>query len=64
MKLRKSDVDDLPIPIATTPGVTAQKRYYDDKIKGFEVGADDYLLKPLDIAVLIARIQMILKNRP
>ena len=33
----KSAVDKLPIPVAETPGKTAQKRYYDDTMKGFGV---------------------------
>jgi len=33
-----------------------------DKIKGFEVGADDYLTKPFDSAELLARIQAILRR--
>ncbi len=37
MKITKSVVDKLPIPVAETPGKTAQKRYYDDNMKGFGV---------------------------
>lgn len=37
MKITKSAVDKLPIPIAEIPGKTAQKRYYDDTMKGFGV---------------------------
>lgn len=37
MKITKSAVDKLPIPIARNPGKTAQKRYYDDSMKGFGV---------------------------
>jgi integrase len=37
MKITKSAVDKLPIPVAETPGKTAQKRYYDDNMKGFGV---------------------------
>lgn len=37
MRIKKSNVDDLPIPVATQEGKTAQKRYYDDKLKGFGV---------------------------
>ncbi len=33
-----------------------------DKIKGFEIGADDYLTKPFDSAELLARIQAILRR--
>jgi hypothetical protein len=37
MKITKSVVEKLPIPISNTPGRTAQKRYYDDSMKGFGV---------------------------
>jgi len=37
MRINKSNVDNLPIPIATQEGKTAQKRYYDDNLKGFGV---------------------------
>lgn len=55
MKLRKSDVDDLPIPVATTPGVTAQKRYYDDKTKGFGVRVTSGGTKAFFVEKLIKR---------
>ncbi len=34
----------------------------DDKLRGFEVGADDYVLKPFDIGELIARIKALLRR--
>lgn len=37
MRIKKSTVEDLPIPVATQEGKTAQKRYYDDNLKGFGV---------------------------
>ena len=37
MKITKSIVDKLPIPLSETLGKTAQKRYYDDSMKGFGV---------------------------
>ena len=37
MRITKSALDKLPIPVSTTPGRTAQKRYYDDSMKGFGV---------------------------
>ena len=33
-----------------------------DKIKGFEIGADDYLTKPFDKGELVARIQAIVRR--
>ena len=34
-----------------------------DVLRGFEAGADDYLPKPFDLAVLIARINALLRRR-
>jgi DNA-binding response OmpR family regulator len=35
----------------------------EDKVLGFDVGADDYLVKPFGIAELLARIRAIVKRR-
>ena len=35
----------------------------EDVLRGFEAGADDYLPKPFELAVLIARIQALLRRR-
>jgi len=35
----------------------------DDVLKGFEAGADDYLAKPFELAILIARIGGLLRRR-
>lgn len=34
----------------------------EDKIRGFELGADDYLVKPFSVAELVARIRSILRR--
>lgn len=47
---------DLPILILTAKGETSQK------VKGFELGADDYLTKPFEPAELIARVKALLKR--
>ena len=47
---------DLPILILTAKGETSQK------VKGFELGADDYLTKPFEPAELAARVKALLKR--
>lgn len=49
---------DLPILLLTALGET------DDKIAGFESGADDYLSKPFEPRELVLRLQAILRRRP
>ena len=34
----------------------------DDKLEGFDAGADDYMVKPFDFRELLARIQVLLKR--
>ncbi|MCX7743107.1 MAG: response regulator transcription factor [Flavobacteriales bacterium] len=46
----------VPIIMLTALGNT------DDKVEGFDAGADDYLVKPFEIRELIARIKTILKR--
>jgi two-component system OmpR family response regulator len=47
---------DLPRLMLTAKGETAQK------LKGFELGADDYLVKPFEPLELIARVKALLKR--
>lgn len=47
---------NIPIIMLTALGTT------DDKIEGFDAGADDYLVKPFEIRELIVRIRTILKR--
>ena len=49
--------DFVPVMILTARGQT------DDVLRGFEVGADDYLPKPFDLPVLLARIEGLLRRR-
>jgi DNA-binding response OmpR family regulator len=53
----KQDKPAMPILMLTTLGTT------EDKIEGFDAGADDYLLKPFEFAELIARVRA-LARRP
>jgi len=47
---------DLPIIMLTALGTT------DDKVEGFDAGADDYLVKPFEMRELLARIRALLKR--
>ncbi|MCL1694236.1 MULTISPECIES: response regulator transcription factor [unclassified Lysinibacillus] len=48
--------DNLPILMLTAKGETSQK------VKGFHLGTDDYLVKPFEPAELIVRVKSILKR--
>jgi DNA-binding response OmpR family regulator len=47
----------VPVLILTARG------HSDDVLKGFASGADDYLMKPFDLTILIARIKGLLRRR-
>ncbi len=47
---------DIPIIFLTA------KSMKEDKIKGFQIGADDYMVKPFNIEELILRIKVFLKR--
>ena len=49
---------DIPVVI-----MTGKVREVVDQIRGLDLGAEDYLLKPISIDVLRARIRSILKSR-
>lgn len=48
---------DLPIIMLTALGTT------DDKVEGFDAGADDYLVKPFEMRELLARIRALTKRK-
>ncbi|WP_435356423.1 response regulator transcription factor [Emticicia sp. SJ17W-69] len=54
-KIREKD-SQIPIIMLTALGET------DDKITGFEKGADDYIVKPFEYRELIARVNVFLKR--
>jgi DNA-binding response OmpR family regulator len=55
-ELREKDAD-LPIVMVTAKGEEA------DKVFGFKVGADDYIVKPFGTSELLARIDAALRRR-
>jgi DNA-binding response OmpR family regulator len=52
----KSAKADLPILMLTALGTT------DDKVAGFDSGADDYLVKPFELKELLVRIKALTKR--
>lgn len=48
--------DSLPVLMLTAKAETKQK------LKGFDLGADDYLVKPFDPLELVARVKVLLKR--
>jgi len=49
---------ELPILLLTARDAV------DDRVKGFELGADDYLVKPFAFSELLARIRSLLRRSP
>jgi two-component system OmpR family response regulator len=47
---------DIPLLMLTAKGETSQK------LKGFQLGTDDYLVKPFDPLELVARVKALLKR--
>ena len=56
-ELRERDIQ-TPVLMLTASGST------DDRIKGLDLGADDYLIKPFDLGELLARVRALLRRRP
>lgn len=54
--LRNNAHLDTPVIMLTA------KDQIEDKLKGFESGADDYLVKPFDLSELLVRIEAILRR--
>ncbi|WP_308635121.1 response regulator transcription factor [Paenibacillus silvisoli] len=53
---RLRSADDMPILMITAKGES------EDKIKGFQLGTDDYLTKPFDPMELVVRVKALLKR--
>ena len=49
-------VRDVPTIFLTARGATT------DKVRGFGLGADDYIVKPFEVAELLARVQAVLRR--
>ena len=56
-KCIRTERPEVPILMLTALGTT------DDKLEGFDAGADDYLTKPFDFRELLARINVLLKRK-
>ena len=55
-ELIRSDKGDSPIIFLTAMGTT------EDKLSGFDSGADDYIVKPFEFVELLARVRALLKR--
>lgn len=55
-RLREDGHNDVPILMLTA------RDALDDRLKGLQVGADDYLIKPFALSELVARIEAILRR--
>ena len=55
-KKLKSQRPNIPVLMLTALGTT------EDKIEGFDAGADDYILKPFDFRELLVRVRALLKR--
>ena len=52
----KSDARTRMIPVVILTGAYKEVR---DRVRGLERGADDYILKPFDLDILLARLNSI-----
>ncbi|MDH5228797.1 MAG: response regulator [Gammaproteobacteria bacterium] len=57
LKKLRAEGNDLPVIILTARDTV------DDRVKGLDTGADDYLTKPFDLGELSARIRALLRRR-
>ena len=54
-QLKQTD-DAYPVIMLTALGTT------DDKVDGFDAGADDYMVKPVDVDEMILRVEALLRR--
>lgn len=57
--LARIRADNNPVPLLI---ITARDQL-DDRLRGLDGGADDYLLKPFDMAELLARMRAVLRRK-
>ncbi|MGL1180855.1 response regulator, partial [Vibrio parahaemolyticus] len=57
--LRSIRAKDIPIPLLI---ITARDGL-DDRLQGLDGGADDYVLKPFQMAELLARMRAVLRRK-
>ena len=50
--------DAIPVLVLTARGKTSER------VEGLDAGADDYLIKPFDMAELVARLRALSRRRP
>ncbi|RGP35411.1 DNA-binding response regulator [Pseudotabrizicola alkalilacus] len=50
--------DTIPVLVLTAQGKTSER------VTGLDAGADDYLVKPFDMAELVARLRALFRRRP
>lgn len=55
---QKQDTADLPVIMMTAKGSEF------DKVKGLDMGADDYVTKPFGVTELISRVRAVLRRAP
>lgn len=53
---RRSETSDIPIIFCSALDTA------DDKVKGLDIGADDYITKPYSIAEVLARVRSVLRR--
>lgn len=56
IRQEKSELDSIPILLVTARAQTT------DIVLGLEMGADDYITKPFDLAVFLARVRALLRR--
>lgn len=54
----RADGEDVPVCVLSA------RDEVDDRVRGLEAGADDYVVKPFAIEEVVARLQALLRRRP